>query len=335
MLQFVTVLPENGYLGAVERRQIAAHAPDVHLIALDDASRMLQASCSCWWKHAPPLEGHTVGTIGHYEVEPNADATAGVALIEEACRQLREAGCTLAVGPMDGNTWRSYRFVIDRGGDRGRGEEPPFFLEPDQPPAWPDHFRAAGFTELATYTSALNEDLAQEDPRLKAAAARLAARGVAIRAFDPDPSRAEADLHRIFTLSLASFSRNYLYTPIAENEFISQYRAVLPVVRPEFVLLAERGGELVGFLFAVPDMLQMKRNGATDTIVIKTVAVAPGAAQAGLGSVLVGMVQRAAHARGFRRAIHALMHERNVSQNISRRYARTIRRYALFARPLV
>jgi hypothetical protein len=84
----------------------------------------------------------------------------------------------------------------------------------------------------------------------------------------------------------------------------------------------------VGFLFALPDV----RNDPAGTLIIKTVAVAPGATQAGLGSLLVGLVQREAHACGFRRAIHALMHQRNVSQNISRRYARTIRRYALFSR---
>jgi hypothetical protein len=37
---------------------------------------------------------------------------------------------------------------------------------------------------------------------------------------------------------------------------------------------------------------------------------------------------------GFRRAIHALMHETNVSRRLSDRYARTMRRYALFSRPL-
>jgi len=131
-----------------------------------------------------------------------------------------------------------------------------------------------------------------------------------------------------------SFAGNYLYTPIDEAEFIEQYRSVLPVVRPELVLLAERDSKLVGFLFALPDLLQLRRTGSTDAIIIKTVAVAPGAATAGLGSVLVGQVQQQAQALGYRRAIHALMHERNVSQNISRRYARTIRRYALFSRAL-
>jgi GNAT superfamily N-acetyltransferase len=329
----------------IDSRELERHAPDAHLTSRD-AGGALRARCSCWWQHVPQLDGHTVGTIGHYAASAAAaEAGAGVALLEEACQRLRDAGCTIAIGPMDGNTWRRYRFVIER------GEEPAFFLEPDQPAAWVEDFRAAGFSELATYTSALNDDLAQDDPRLRTAAARLAERGITIRAFDPTPARADADLRRIFTLSLASFSRNFLYTPIGEHEFIEQYRAVLPVVRPELVLLAERGDDLVGFLFAIPDMLQARRAsagtgagagaggaagaGAIDTIIIKTVAVAPGAAHAGLGSVLVGMVQREAHARGYRRAIHALMHERNVSQNISRRYARTIRRYALFARSLV
>ncbi len=353
-------------IAPIDPRELTRHAPELHLLALGPSSQardepgvgaereVLRARCSCWWHQTPPLDGHgagKVGAIGHYAA---ADAEAGTWLIEAACRALRDAGCTIAIAPMDGNTWRKYRFIVDR------GDEPPFFLEPDQPDAWPDHFRAGGFNELASYTSALNIDLAQDDPRLEAAASRLASRGITIRPFDPDPARAEADLRRVFKLSLASFRHNYPYTPIDEAEFLEQYRSVLPFVRPELVLLAERAREseadaaplheseprparksdlepeLVGFLFALPDLLQARRNGSgvSDTIVIKTVAVAPGAAHAGLGSLLVGLVQREAHARGFRRAIHALMHERNVSQNISRRYAQTIRRYALFARRL-
>ncbi len=42
-----------------------------------------------------------------------------------------------------------------------------------------------------------------------------------------------------------------------------------------------------------------------------------------------------AHTLGFKRAIHALMHEDNVSQTMSRRYrSKPIRRYALFAKQL-
>ena len=42
-----------------------------------------------------------------------AAATADV--LQRALAQLRVPRCTLAVGPMDGNTWRPYRFVVEPG----------------------------------------------------------------------------------------------------------------------------------------------------------------------------------------------------------------------------
>jgi GNAT superfamily N-acetyltransferase len=100
------------------------------------------------------------------------------------------------------------------------------------------------------------------------------------------------------------------------------------------ILMAERESELVGFMFAVPDVLQARRGQAADTVILKTIAVHPDAAGIGLGGALIDLVQRSARQLGFRRAIHALMHEQNVSRRISNRYARTFRRYALFARQL-
>lgn len=308
----VEPLPEQ------ERR---LHAPDVHFLSIEESA--LTGRCSCWWTQAPVLPGERVGLIGHFA---SSDRDSSGSLLAAARDRLRAAGCTLVVGPMDGNTWRRYRFITERGG------EPSFFLEPDNADAWPADWRAAGFSTFATYTSALTEDLGREDPRLARARSRLADAGVAIRSLDMNS--AEADLRRMFALSLGSFSRNFLYSTIDESEFLEQNRAVLPYVHPDLVLLAERNGELAGFVFAIPDLLQKRRGNAIDTIVIKTVAVAPGVGLAGLGSVLVGSAHAAARRLGFTRAIHALMHAQNVSQNISRRYARPIREYQLFAQRL-
>jgi GNAT superfamily N-acetyltransferase len=302
--------------------------PDLDLTVKGDDGAV-RARCSCWWSTGHTLDaGERVGVIGHYAAE---SVDAGMRVLTDACAQLAAHGCTIAVGPMDGNTWRSYRLVIER------GSEPPFFLEPDTPDAWVSHFTGAGFETLATYSSAVARDLTQRDPRLDALATRLAARHIVIRPLDL--SHADDDLRRIYALSLTTFKDNFLYTPIDEAEFMEQNRRLLPAVRPELVLLAERDGdhhhaELVAFLFAVPDILQQKRGQTPDTIIIKTVAVQPGLAHAGLGSLLVAEVQQRAAALGYTRAVHALMHEQNVSRNISRRYAQTIRRYALFARRL-
>jgi GNAT superfamily N-acetyltransferase len=178
----------------------------------------------------------------------------------------------------------------------------------------------------------MNDDLHVEDRRAAAMLDRLRAAGIGIRSLDM--SRVDTELRRIFTLSLSAFSRNFLYTPITWAEFLTQYQAVLPYVRPELVLAAEQGDELVGFLFALPDLLQARRGGAIDTIVIKTLAVDPSVGGMGLGGALIGLAQRKAGELGFRRAIHALMHETNLSQKISHRSARTIRRYALLSKRL-
>lgn len=306
----------------VSPEERAAHLPDCTLLLIDHGS--LVARCSCWWRGTPVHEGTALGVIGHYAA---ADVDSGVALLVRACDVLASKGCATAVGPMDGNTWRRYRFIVER------GSEPAFFLEPDNPDDWPRHWARAGFAELARYTSAVNDDLSRHDPESDAARARLTAAGFTIRAFDS--SRADAELRRIFTLSLSAFRQNFLYTPISEQEFIAQNRAVLPHVRPDLFLLAERDDRLMGFLFCVPELLRAQRGAAAETMIIKTLAVDPSIRGIGLGGVLVEMGQRTARELGFGRAIHALIHDTNVSRKMSDRYARSIRRYALFSRSLV
>ncbi len=63
-------------------------------------------------------------------------------------------------------------------------------------------------------------------------------------------------------------------------------------------------------------------------------AVLPDHASAGLGGLLLERVQTIACDLGYRRAIHALMHDANISCNLSRRYATPMRVYSIFARPL-
>jgi GNAT superfamily N-acetyltransferase len=281
------------------------------------------ARCSLWWAAAPRLAGHRLGTIGHYFA---ADAAAAHRVLDDACRRLAEHGCTLAIGPMDGNTWRRYRFVTDR------GPEPPFLLEPDNPDDWPGHFTGHCFTPLAEYFSAINDDLTRTDPQMTDVARRAADQGIVIRPIELD--RFDAELRLIHALSLASFTRNFLYTAIGEEEFVAQYRGVRPHVRPELVPMAERAGELIGFLFMVPDLLQTQREQAVDTVIFKTMAVHPDHRSHGLGRLLMSLGHQTAHRLGYRRAIHALMHADNHSRRISDHTARTIRRYTLYARPL-
>jgi len=314
-----TVPPDWPTLSADE---IVAHAPDTSMVIRGASG--LRARCSLWWRDVPPYGAERLGVIGHYGA---ADASDGTMILEAAAAELARQRCTFAVGPMDGNTWRRYRLVVER------GTEPPFFLEPTNPPDWPTHFTAAGFTPLASYYSALNDDLSQRDPRAAAVADRLTGIGVTVR--ELDVSRFDEELARVYRVSVSSFRDAFLYTPLSQEAFTSQYRAIKPLVRPELVLLAEREGEPVGFSFTVPDALEAARGAPTRTVIFKTLAILPDRrAYSGLGSLMADRTHEAARALGYTRAIHALMHESNFSRAMSNRTGHTIRRYALFARAL-
>lgn len=342
-------------LSPIDRQTYLLHGPDHHIVLLYDTQ--IVAYCSLWWNNVPDYPEQKLGCIGHYAAQ---NELAAHQLLQQVCQRLTVQGCTLAVAPIDGNTWRSYRFITDR------GTEPSFFLEPDHADTYPSHFLSCGFSPLAGYSSALNSDLAQLDPRIDLVAKRMSDLGVKIRSIDLE--NFEIELARIHTLCLISFRHNFLYSPIAQSEFIAQYSQIKSYLHPELVLIAEQAEQLVGFLFAIPDFLQVQRNrstngapdlgasdlgasdlgvsdrGASDrgasgrasinTIVIKTVAVLPGRTYAGLGNLLVSEAQSIAHRLGYRRAIHALMHDANNSRNLSGRYATPIRRYTLFCKPL-
>jgi GNAT superfamily N-acetyltransferase len=302
--------------------QIDDHGADLHLCAVADSGEV-HARCSLWWNKVPPFPAHKVGVIGHYASAGDEHASA---LLQEALNTLCQHGCSVAIGPMDGNTWRHYRFVTEP------GAAPPFFLEPANPPEWPLQFERAGFRPLAEYFSALNTNLALEDERIARHAARLAEHGVTTRTAEGEDLIEQ--LGRIYGVSRIAFTQNFLYTELPEDAFRAQYAKILPYARPELVLLAECGTELAGYLFAIPDLAQAARGEPVDTLLIKTVAILPNPHLRGLGSVLVARAHQQGLRMGFRRCIHALMHENNISRNISGHYAATMRRYTLYSREI-
>ena len=308
-------------LPPLDPKDAAFHKADAHWLLLDSRQTVL-ARCSLWWRRTPAYPGHRPGLIGHYAA---VDADAATQLLQLSCAQLATQNCTIAVGPMDGNTWRRYRLVVER------DDTPPFFLEPNNPDDWSDYFTADGFTILSNYVSTITTNLTGLSSRLERVVRRAANRGITIRSLNLDDL--DADLHRIYHVSTAAFARNFLYTPLEESEFVAMYQPLRPYLQPELILIAEQAGQPVGFIFALPDLAQAQHGQPIDTVIVKTVAVCPTHQTGGLGSLLVARCQEIAHDLGFSRAIHALMHESNDSRTISRRYqSRIIRRYALFGK---
>ncbi len=302
--------------------RIRRERPDLALAALRDGRVVARASC--WWTDAPPIPEGRAGAIGHFHAD---DAQGAQTILDAACAALAESGCTTAYGPMDGNTWRSYRLVVESDGSH------PFFLEPSNPPAWPGWWEVAGFSESAGYSSSRIALPAPADPRAAAAEARLERSGVRIRTLDA--SRLEEELRAAYAVTVAAFGAAHLYTTLPESDFLGRYLALGPALNPGYVLLAEKDGRLVGYLFAIPDLNEVRRTGATGTLIGKTIAVLPGREFAGLGAVLSRRLYDIAERAGFRHLIHALQFDGNTSaRNLSGDGLSRLRRYALFAKRL-
>lgn len=300
------------------RADLIAHAPDATWLVMRGDN--VVARTSVWWSAAPPLPGESLGAVGHFAAQ---DREAARLALDTACAALRARGATLAVGPMDGNTWRRYRLVVDA------GTEPPFFLEPSNPPEWPRWFEDAGWNRHSEYVSSVNEDLSRVDPTGAAKSEAIAKRGVRMRELQLDDY--DAELRRIYSVARVSFAGAYLYTPIDEDEFVAQYAAAKPAVVPSLVTIAEHDGIPVGFCFCIPDVNERAQGRPMRTAILKTFAVLPG--YTGLGGALADRTHAEARRLGFARVIHALMHVSNDrSRALSKRIAHEIRRYALFER---
>lgn len=295
--------------------QLHRDPPDTCIVGND-------CHCGIWWKN-PPIAPQQLGIIGHYSANNARDSKN---LLDTACEYLKARGCEAVIGPMNGNTWKSYRFVTWSDGSM------PFLLEPQNPAEWPKYWEQAGFTPCHEYISSINTHLEQSDPRLVKAKDRLHRMGTTWRSLDT--SRFAEELRQVYRLSLEAFSKNVLYTPLDEEAFLGQYLSFADKIDKDYVLLAnDVDGKCCGFVFAIPDFLQLQHGNTINRLIIKTLAVSANRRSAGLGAVLVEEVQKRALQNGLNSAIHALMFSKNNSTNIGKN-SKLMRRYTLFIRGL-
>ncbi|MDA9858713.1 hypothetical protein N9D23_11390 [Rubripirellula sp.] len=314
-------LRQHSNLPAFDARLLISHRPDCHWAFMEDG--FLKARCSLWWREAPSILNGKAGLIGHYAA---ADADSAAALLGQCCQQLVKQGCNFAIGPMDQNTWRDYRFIIDD------GVRPRFFLEPNSQAMWPEQFRRDGFKEIAWYTSSLVNDLNVRSRRLARVKTRMGKSGITIRNLNMD--QLDSELKSIFAVVKRAFQENPFYVPVSEADFLEMYRPLEEMITTDLILLAEHHGRVIGFIFAVPDVSQASNGLKIDTVVVKTFGVFPDRIYGGVGQVLLEEVHHRAAAANYRYAIHALVRESAPMKKIIARYGVPFRRYALFGKEL-
>jgi hypothetical protein len=270
------------------------------------------AACRLY-RDAPSWDGRRTAAVGAFNCE---SMRAGEALLAHVAERLRAEGFAAALGPMDGDTWHSYRLVAESDGS------PPFAMEPVSGPH--DHavFAASGFAPVSAYVStraALAEAIGPAPP--------VRIDGVTVTAWDGQ--NADALIAILFEMSVASFRERAFFKPIDKAEFHKLYAPMVPLIDPRLVLFArDAQGSLVGFLFGLPNRLEGPQ---PKTAILKTYA----SGRRGIGHLLADTFHRTARELGFVDVIHALMHVDNASLDRSRRHAgKVFRRYALMGKRL-
>ena len=283
------------------------------------------AKAKCYYTKTPIINGKSIGTIGNIEI---INKENGKKLLSECEKIFKEKGIHTMIAPMNGNTWKKYRTL------KSTNNEPEFLLEKVYPMEYNTLLETSGFSECNTYTSNKGK-IAQAyySEAIEKVKSKLKRNNIVIRKFNKE--QAIEDLTKIYNISIKSFKKNPYYTDIEKGEFLEQYKQYLTLIDPEFILIAEKEGKEIGFIFCVPNYNELKIYGEIKTLILKTIAVLPEYEKLAIGNVILNNIAEIATKKGFKDWIFAFMHSTNTSQKIAKRNkAEIIREYALYRKEI-
>ncbi|MBN1525633.1 MAG: hypothetical protein JW904_14235 [Spirochaetales bacterium] len=283
------------------------------------------ARCTAFFNQLAFHNDKQTGFIGLFEAVHDLEAAS--ILLDAAIEYLREQGAAYVWGPVNFSTWENYRFLT------GEAKHAPFYGEPYNPPYYPEMFAANGFKKIKTYYSHLITDNQQVLHSEQIHRERFDKNNYTIRPIQL--GRFEHELHILYGISASAFRFNFGYTEKSFAGFRAQYIKLRPFIEKENILIAEDAhGTPAGYAFTFRDNADAIRrmNGSLDifskikfivtpkspdTLIFKTIAVAPGLRKVRVGAALVYAVHEYAVRNGFARVIHALMSEDNLSRSFS------------------
>jgi len=196
---------------------------------------------------AAPIQGF----FGFFDSIDSRDVTE--ALLETAARWLRERGAAEMIGPASPSQNYEYGILIE-----GHGR-PHRYLLAYQPAYYQRLLESAGFEKAKDMVSV---SLDVEDPVAWAAAQRWIDRlDVAHRSKERPITVRSVDMRRLddeVAIAVRLFnqvlSRHWGHVPLSPGEMADLARGLRHVIVPDLLLFAEREGEPVGILVAIPDM---------------------------------------------------------------------------------
>ncbi len=187
----------------------------------------------------------SVGCFGLFDCVDDQDVAAR--LLEAAAGWVRQKGRQEIMGPIDYSTNYVCGLLIDG------FQYPPTILTAHNPSYYADLIEKAGFSKAKDWYAWWFADPAKAAKRLQRIARRFQEREqITIR---PGNLKNIADeSRRLRQIYNRAWQQNWGFVPFTEAEFEFMQKEMRPLLVPEFVWLAEAGGEPAGFVLCLPDI---------------------------------------------------------------------------------
>jgi GNAT superfamily N-acetyltransferase len=190
------------------------------------------------------VHGERVAFFGFFEVLD--DDEAAHALLAQAETWAAARGLTALRGPANFSSNEEWGLLVD-GFDSS-----PAVMMTYNPARYVRHLEASGYhgaKDLVAYFL----DNPQPPERVMRVAAALAERkGVVVRPLDM--RRFMDEVATIRVVYNRAWEKNWGFVPMTEAEIDHMAKELRPVVKPDLVLIAEKGDEPIGFAMALPDL---------------------------------------------------------------------------------
>jgi GNAT superfamily N-acetyltransferase len=181
------------------------------------------------------------------------DETVAEALFAEAEKWLKEKGLTTMIGPVNMSTNETVGLLID-GFDK-----PPVAMMTYNKPYYVDLVNKYGFlkkVDLFAYdirTNTVSDRAVKlQDALLK----RLEQKGITIRPINVKDFKNEVS--KVREIYNAAWDKNLGFVPMTEKEFNYMAKDMKMILDPDFCLVAEHNGKMIGFALAIPDVNQIQ-----------------------------------------------------------------------------
>jgi len=278
------------------------------------------------WHNRPDYNGRKTSYIGNVNIYEKYRKDEEQ-LFNKVFEELKKEGIETIIGPLNGTTWNTYRYVTEKGSRKQ------FLLEPWNEDYSVSLFEKLDFKHLAGYISTVMEGMNSDGRK------NLNKKIEKLKKFDYyEDIRVESAenkdlltvLNKVYDLTVEAFKNNFLYSELEREIFLKMYLSYEDKIVKKFFKMLYLRDELIGYVFGIPDYTELGYKGKIDTIILKTIAVSPEYNGKGMGYILINSLIEEAEKEGYENVIYALMHESNVSKNIGLLLGNMLRRYTLF-----